>query len=109
MTDDIFNALVAKATGETVLEISRRGFHEAMPVDVRVDPEPGLPTLSDRPSTVSGSHDADVIDFGAFGIEWDEFLSGSRGNPAGCSRRVKRAGLFRSRRPRPARQPGGVR
>lgn len=109
MTDNCFNALVAMATGESVFEISRRGFHDAMPVDVRFDPEPRRSTLSGRPSVTDGSlRDADVIDFGDFGIDWDELLSGSRGDPAGRSRRLARAGSSQDSRRKPARQPGGV-
>ena len=109
MTDNCFDALVAMATGESVFEISRRGFHDAMPVDVRFDPEPRLPTLSDRPSATGDFRDADVIDFGDFGIDWDELLSGSRGDPAGGSRRPVRAGSSQDHRRKPARQSGGGR
>lgn len=100
MTDRCLYVLVAQATGESVLEISRRGFHDAMPLDARFDPEPrrsrpahsrrsqpwrataGMrPTPAALPAdvpTLPSSESPDVVDFRELGIDWDE-LPGSRG------------------------------
>jgi hypothetical protein len=108
MTDRCLYALVAQATGESVLEISRRGFHDAMPLDVRFDPEPGRSrpahprrshprpaTLGGRPApaappavvpTLPPSGCPEVVDFRALGIDWDD-LPGSRG-AAGNTRAI---------------------
>lgn len=109
MTDNCFNALVAKATGESVFEIRRRGFHDAMPADVRFDPEPAVFQLTDRRRSASGCRDADLVDLGELGIDWDDVLSGSRRDPPGRSRRLAGAGFSLHRRRRPARQTGGAR
>lgn len=91
MTDNCFYAQVALATGESVFEISRRGFHAAMPMEVQFDPEPGLPTQRDWPSPSGGDGDADLVDLGAYGIDWDEILSGPARDPGRGSRRRTRA------------------
>lgn len=43
----LINRLVAKATGESVLVIRRRGFHFANPAFVEFDPEPCSPAALD--------------------------------------------------------------
>lgn len=112
MTDNCFNALVALATGESVLEISRRGFHDAMPVVVRFDPEPTLSTWSNptvRRSAASDCRDLDLVDLGELGIDWDDVLDGFREDPAGGCRRRARAGSSLHRRRKLVRQAGGAR
>lgn len=85
MTDSCLYELVALATGESVFEISRRGFHHATPARVAFDPEPGpQPLRPRRPSAeatqppAAESGEAEVVDFCEHGIDWDEVLSGSR-------------------------------
>lgn len=111
MTDTCFsfNALVAQATGESVFEISRRGFHDAMPADVRFDPEPAGFQLTDRSGAASDCSDADLVDLGELGIDWDEVLGGSRRDPAGGRRRLAGGGSSPPRRRMPACSSGGAR
>ena len=43
MTPQELNRAVAKATGESVAEIRRRGFGIADPIEANFDPEPDFP------------------------------------------------------------------
>jgi hypothetical protein len=103
MNDSCLDVLVAQATGESVFEISRRGFHDAMPVVVAFDPEPMAPAFGRLEAGVlsGGAIDAasnlvsdltsdvvsDLVDFGEHGIDWEEVLAGSRRAPRRNSRR----------------------
>lgn len=60
---DLFES-VAQATGESIFEITRRGFHDAAPVAVCHDPEPW-----------GGDTDRSLleqIDLRECGIDWDD-------------------------------------
>ena len=64
---------VARATGESVLEISRRGFHSAMPLDVRFDPEPSASARS----CDEADDPPEVVDLAEYGIDWEALLDES--------------------------------
>ena len=48
MTQHEIDLEVAQATGETIAEISHRGFGVADPIEVRFDPEPRQSQQNDR-------------------------------------------------------------
>ena len=81
---------VARATGETASEIGRRGFHSAMPLDVRFDPEPShaVSRIPCRPvreadprwddaSVANQDGEIDLVDLAEYGIDWETLLDHS--------------------------------
>jgi hypothetical protein len=112
MSDSSLYELVALATGESVLEISRRGFHHATPEHVAFDPEPGLwPREPHRPAAQAtlaaqaAGGEAELVDLGEHGIDWDEILAGSRQD----IRRPRRRVMARQRARQMAQPVRGVR
>jgi len=87
MNDSCLDVLVAQATGESVFEISRRGFHDAMPVVVAFDPEPIAPAFGRLEAGAVSDVTSDLVDFGEHGIDWEEVLAGSRRAPRISPRR----------------------